>query len=414
MAPDMFNERSWPFTPPRIKAAIKFARESNTPRYVWRDDGGDAKHLHLIVGRRSAAFYYRAKKNGRVVEHRLGDAEGPASLSLDEARTKCNQRHYGADIKQTRKGKTVIVGVTTDEIWERYLDEVTAGTFSMRGAARPLKEKTRIGYESNYNCHIQPGYGSKDFGKFITDAPDLIRSITRTSKALNNQVLAVARALVKYARRRNIYDGHDPLRDDDESLRAYVPGREVNLTMAQIRKLRAAIENQPPYWSDLFSFLVLTSRRLSNATELKWDQVDFESGEILYPSTTMKTSKPSPVAMTKEVRAILKRRLKDVPKGSPYVWPQQKNPNKPVDNPYDHWAELRTQAGLPDLVIHGLRHLAVTIASKAKNVPSGSAGTMASHSDPQTTAKYQHFDSEAARPALEAVAKVWTSAKKKS
>ena len=115
--------------------------------------------------------------------------------------------------------------------------------------------------------------------------------------------------------------------------------------------------------------------------------------------------------MTKEVRVILKRRLKDVPKGCRYVWPQQKNPNKPVDNPYDHWDEVRTMANLPDLVIHGLRHLAVTIASKSKDVPSGSAGTMASHTDPQTTAKYQHFDSEAARPALEAVAKAWNSAK---
>ena len=412
MAPDKYDTRSWSFTPPRIKAAIKFARDSNTSRYVWRDEGGDAKHLHLIVGKRTAVFYYRAKKNGRVVEHRLGDAEGPASLSLDEARTKCNQRHYGADLTPTRKGKAVIVGVTTDEVWDRYLDEVTAGTFSMRGAARPLKEKTRIGYESNYLCHIQPKYGSKDFGRFITDAPDLLRSITRKSPALNNQVLAVARALVKYARRRNIYDGLDPLRDDDESLRAYVPGREVNLTMAQIRKLRAAIENQPEYWSDLFSFLVLSSRRLDNAMSLEWDRVDFESGEILYPSNTMKMNRPSPVAMTKEVRAILKRRLKACPKGTPYVWPQQTDPTKHVINPYDHWHEVRKQAKLPDLVIHGLRHLAVTIASKAKNVPSGSAGTMASHSDPQTTAKYQHFDSEAARPALEAVAKVWTSAKK--
>lgn len=410
---DIYTERSWPFTPTRVKDAIKFARDTDYPRWVWRDIEKSSPYLHLIVGRRSAAYYHRAKKDGRVQETRLGDAEGPASLTLDEARKRSNQLQYGAELPTNRKSKKLRAGITTDQVFDKYLEEVTAGSFTMRGPNRPLAEKTRVGYASNYHVHIQPTYGDRDFGLFVTDAPGIVRRITGDHPALSNQVLAISTALIQYARRRGLYKGTNTLRDDDESFRADVRGREVMLKADEVVRLRKAIESQPEYWQDLFTFVMLTGRRLGNARNLTWEQVDLKGGSIRYKSESMKVNLPSVIPITAPMEKVLRRRLKDVPSGSPFVWPQKRNPQKPVDNPYDAWHIVRTQAGLPTLVIHELRHLAITWASSAEGVPAAAVSKMAHHIDPQTTAKYQHLHGEAARPALEAVAARWENAKSK-
>ena len=407
-------ERSFDFTANRVARAIGAVRASGLPRHVIRNEGKDAPHLHLIVGRRKATYFFRGRREGRDLTVKLGDAEGPAALNLEEARRACNEIAYGRNLAEVRRSRGKLIGVKADEVWARFLAEAQAGSFSVRGRGRrPLAAKTLGGYQSNWRKHLQPRFGSKDLGHLLQLGPTAIRDLGSTSPSLANQVLATVVALVEYARRRNIYSGPNPFRGPDADLRRFVAPRKTRLTEAQIAALWEAIQQEPAYWRDLFLLLSLTASRFGNIAKLKWSQVDFDEGVILHPAEVMKAREAAADPVTPAVRAILERRLAAVAGASDYVWPQAKNPDKPVRNPHHRWAKLRQRAGLPSLVIHELKHLAITWADRAQ-IPSRTVQRFAKHRNAATTQRYSHLDGADTAAASEAVAQVWEAAAAKA
>jgi integrase len=401
---DSFYEAAaFAFTPARIKAAIAFARSSTKPRHAWRDDSKESSHLLLVVGRKSATFFHRARKSGKLKTTLLGPAEGPAKLTLHEARERCGAIQHGAALRPRRDSRSPRVGLSLDQVWAKYLREVTTGTFSMRKSTkkRPLAPKTIRGYRSNYEAHLSGRYGASDFGKFLAGIVETIREIASRSPALGNQVLAVATALVEYARRRGIYEGENPLRAETADVRSFVERREILLKDQQLRDLVASIEAEDEFWRDLFTLLLITANRLSNIAQLTWDQVDFEAGVIIHAGSTMKAKITEATKITPRVAEILKRRQQNS-SGSVFVFPNRRDPAKAVKNPHTAWDRIRERAGLPDVPIHGLKHIAVTLADREK-VPSRIVQAFAKHRHAQTTAVYSHLDAESSGIASNAV-----------
>lgn len=407
-----FEATGFPFTPQRIAQAIAFARGTSS-RWIWRDESPASPHLHLVVGARTATFYRRGRTAGKVLVQKIGPAEGPALVTLDRARRICNELQYGAPRTEAKASKRTRLGVTVGAAWDRYLSAVKAGTFSMRRRrAGPLSAKTLRGYASIFNVHLRP-HAAEDLAWLVANAREMVETIGtaqgkdgKSHGALGNQVLQVTKNLVEYARREKIYTGPNPLAQDVE--RFHVRTRETNLTQAQAAKVLAAIKTEPA-WADLFYFLALTGRRLRNGTDLRWDMVDLEGGWIYYPSSSMKNKKPAPVRLTKGVRKILGRRRDLVPEDAVFVWPSPKDPTKPVANPHHAWERIRTLAGLPKLVPHDLRHVAVSWALEG-GASVAAAGSMASHRDLGSTNRYAHVGGQTAVPALEAVERAWASA----
>ena len=407
------EKKSFVFTPARVVSAIRAARETGE-RHVWRDESKDGPHLQLVVGARTARFYYKGKRDGREKVTLLGSAEGPDAIPLGEARARSNGLHYGADLAQARprKGKVTRTGITPDMVWPELAREMEVGTFSMRRSkvARPYAEKTRVGYLSNYRAHIQPEYGGKDLGRLLADAESIVRGIE--SWSVSNQVLASLNILFEYARRRGHISAANPLRALDENPRRSGHRTEAQLTGQQVEKVREAISDLGDYWADLFLFLALSGRRVGNATNLRWDQVDLEGGLITYYSSGMKGRRASTLPMTKSIRALLKRRREQCPEGSPWVWPALKDPSQPIRDVYHQWGKVRQASGLPEIQPKWLRHLAVTWALRG-NVSAPIVQQMADHKHAQTTAGYTHLAGHDTRPALEAVEQVWTKPKSK-
>jgi integrase len=407
-----FEATGFPFTPQRIAQAIAFARGTSS-RWTWRDQSPSSPHLHLVVGARTATYYRRGRTAGKVLVQKIGPAEGPAAVTLERARRICNELQFGPPRAEAKTSKRTRLGVTVGAAWDRYLAAVKAGTFSMRRRrAGPLAAKTLRGYESIYNVHLRP-HADQDFAWLVANARDLVEKIGtsegkggKTHGALGNQVLQVTKNLVEFARRERVYEGPNPLAQDVE--RFHVRTREIQLTRAQAARILAAIKSEPA-WEDLFLFLALTGRRLRNATHLKWDQVDFDAGWVYYPSSSQKNKRPARVKLTKGVRQILARRRKLVPKDSPFVWPSPKDPTKPVANPHHAWDRIRELAGFPELVVHELRHVAVSWALEG-GAGVASTGSMASHRDLATTSRYAHLGGEAAAEALQAVERAWSEA----
>lgn len=404
------EERAWAFTPSRVAEAVNFARASTVSRWVWRDASGNSPHLHLIVGRRSAAYYHRSREQGKEKLVRLGDATGPAGLALGEARERCNRIKFGAELTTVRKSKGKKVGITTSEVWESFLVEAAKGSFSLRSRGkRPLAPKTLKGYASSYRVHLEPRFGEKDLGVLLANVVAHIRAIAQERPATGNQVLAAATILIEFAKRRSLYLGPNPLKAEDADLRSFVPDHELELTKKQIKKLVQEVEAQPEYWSSFFKMLVLTASRLNNISQLKWSQVDFESKVITYQASSMKARKKVGDPITDDIQALLEKRLAEVGDSSAYVWPQKEDPSKPLRSPHHRWFKIRKAAGLPQVRVHDLKHLSISWADKA-GVNARAVQAHGKHSDSRTTSKYSHLNPADQIPAVEAVAQVWREA----
>lgn len=413
-----YETKTFDFTPTKVAGAAKFAKE-HTGQWVWKDSAPGSR-LFLVAGKRTAAFYTRTKKDGIGKRIRLGEAEGPAALTLTEARERAGQVRFGAEMPAVRRSKGTRAGITTGAVWDRYIAEAKAGTFSLRRRGnRPLSKKTIRGYESNYNAHVRASYHDRDLGHLVLDAVELVRKVAGPDKdgvphpALGNQVMAVLVAVIEYARRRGLYTGANPFRGLEFSVRSHVDSHEIDLTEAQAAKVYAALETLEEYWRDLFLFLALTGRRVGNATNLAWDQVDLDAGRIVYKSSSMKARRPSVVPITPGLRAILARRKKTVADDTVFVWPAFSDPKKAIRNVHHQWKKVRDRAGVSALTPKGLRHVAVTWALRA-DVSQAVVGKMADHADARTTAHYAHLTGEDSRPALIVLEKAWAKAAKRS
>lgn len=414
------------FTPERVAKAAEFARQGGGRRF-WKDLNPQSGQLSLVAGPRGAAYYRRGRDGKRVVSVKLGDATGPVAISLGEARRRCLERQYGGEEKTARRSRgprRPAAGITVGQAWSGYIEAVRTGAFTMRRRRRePLREKTRKGYESHYQAHLSE-YADRDVAWLADHVREQVEVIGtkpaadgKPHPAIANQHLQIVRNLFEYLRRSGRWEGANPCSGDVEKF--VIDPRERRLTTDEAARLWAAMQTEPE-WRDLFLFLALTGRRLSNGQNLPWSRVDLPSagrgrkrpdpaGWIHYPSGAMKAKKADTVAITPEIAEILRRRQAAAEPGDKWVWPSFTDRSKPVRNVHHAWSRIRKLAQLPDLKIHELRHAAGTWASEG-GATDAQVGSMLSHRDPQSTARYSHHGGQTAVPALGMVGERWKQA----
>jgi integrase len=431
-----FEAPAFPFTPERIAKAAALARGGHGRR-MWRDDNQGSGNLTLIAGPRGAAFYCRGRIKGRKgpVSHKLGDASGPLSIGLAEARRRCLEEQYGGPElasrdrrRGARAGQRIgTVGITIGEAWDAYIDAVTTGAFSMRRRRRePLRAKTLKGYRSHYKANLSE-HAARDVAWLAEHIREQVERIGakpgedgKPHPAIANQHLQIVKNLFEYLAREGRWPHPNPCLGIEKFA---IDAREVSLTTADAARLYAAMQTEPE-WIDLFLFLALTGRRLGNGQMLRWDWIDLPAvekgrrrpaalGWIRYPTSSMKAKKSDAVQITGAVEEILRRRQAAALPGDEWVWPSFADRSKPVSNPHHAWERIRTLAKLPTLKIHELRHVAGTWASEG-GATGQQVGSMLSHRDPRSTARYSHHGGQTAAPALEIVAEKWEQAAKKA
>jgi integrase len=430
-----FEAPVFPFTPERIAKAAALARVDRGRR-LWRDANESSGNLTLIAGPRGAAFYCRGRIKGRTgpVSIKLGDATGPLAIGLAEARRRCLEVQFGGpelaarDRRGSRAGqRTATVGITIGQAWDRYIDAVTTGAFSMRRRRRePLRAKTLKGYRSHYKAHLSE-HATRDVSWLAEHIREQVERIGakpagdgKSHPAIANQHLQIVKNLFEYLTREGQWPHPNPCQGIEKFA---IDAREVSLTTADAARLYGAMQTEPE-WMDLFLFLALTGRRLGNGQMLRWEWIDLPpvekghrkptaAGWIRYPTSSMKAKRSDAVQITPDVEAILRRRQAAALPGDEWVWPSFTDRSKPVRNPHHAWERIRTLAKLPNLVIHELRHVAGTWASEG-GATGQQVGSMLSHRDPRSTARYSHHGGQTAAPALEIVAEKWEQAAKKA
>ncbi|WP_246561540.1 site-specific integrase [Streptomyces roseirectus] len=183
--------------------------------------------------------------------------------------------------------------------------------------------------------------------------------------------------------------------------------------------------------ADLFEFLIGTGLRKGEALGLHWDDVHLPEG-VLYVRctlsaidnnrlviTTPKTrSSRAWVAISPRVATALHRQAQRSPRtrgdpGDPFTGLVFSRPDGRPLSPHhvlDRLHQLSDEAGVPQVTVHDLRHLAATITISA-GVPLTVVSKTLRHSTLSTTANvYSHLTRQAAREAVDTIDRTLTTA----
>ena len=118
------------------------------------------------------------------------------------------------------------------------------------------------------------------------------------------------------------------------------------LELHEIQKLIMATKS--PRMRLLLQLLPQTGLRLNEALNLKVADIDFERGWIRVRASTTKNSRPREIPLIPELRDAIKNYLKNRKVDSPYLFPNEKHPDKPMREKYvyDNFHSLLKRLGL--------------------------------------------------------------------
>ena len=181
-----------------------------------------------------------------------------------------------------------------------------------------------------------------------------------------------------------------------------VEKHERFLTREELYRLGEALRPAPAmrlastHAAAAIRLLVLTGCRRNEILCLRWDDLNFDTGQMRLPDTKTGTRM---APLTPAVARVLNG-LSRTP-NNPWVFPGRKKGTRLV-NLNDSWDRVRKHAQLDDVRLHDLRH---TFASRALALGEGlpMIGDLLGHRMVTTTARYAHLARDSVR---EATAKV--------
>jgi integrase len=105
---------------------------------------------------------------------------------------------------------------------------------------------------------------------------------------------------------------------------------------------------------DLLTFLLLTGCRLSEATELQWQNVNLDDADPWWHLPDPKNRQPYWVPLATQALEMLKVRRLEVPQNVPWVFPSSRSKSGHMEDPRDIWPEISKLAEEP-ITAHDLR-----------------------------------------------------------
>lgn len=181
--------------------------------------------------------------------------------------------------------------------------------------------------------------------------------------------------------------------------------RDRYLSPAEIGRLAEALsaaENQRA--AGIIRMCMLTGARLGEVRTARFEHFDLDHGAWIKPAANTKQRRVHRVPISAETAALVRLRLAAVPDGCGWLFPGDvADKDQPVQEIRRFWSAIQTEAELPGVRIHDLRH---TFASL---LVSGGAslemiGKLLGHSQARTTQRYAHMMDSPLRAGVDAVA----------
>jgi integrase len=400
-----------------------------TKRLVNRLKPSDAEYFAWdgkLVG-----FGLRVQPTGArtyVVKYRPGSGRGAptkrvtlgrvGTLTPDEARTLARKTlaavAHGSDPAALRAVERR--ASTLRELTEIFLAEHV-------NAKR--KPTTATHYRSLLEKIVLPELGSRKAEQVTTSDLARLHAKMRDRPYQGNRMLEVVGSLYSFAGKRKILPlGFNPARGIEHYPEKR---RERFLTADELARLGDAVREAEtvglPYEIDgtkptakhapkeahrrtkigahaaaAIRLLIFTGARLREILHLKWEHVDFERGLLLLPDS--KTGKKAIVLNAPSLAILV-----NLPRIGAYVIAGQAigtDGDKPRSDLNRPWRAIVKRAGLTKLRIHDLRHTHASVgAGLGLGLPI--IGKLLGHTQPSTTARYAHLDSDPLRRASERI-----------
>ena len=182
--------------------------------------------------------------------------------------------------------------------------------------------------------------------------------------------------------------------------------RERFLTPEEIGRLAKALDAaKDQRAAGIIRLCMLTGARSGEVRQARFEQFNLDLGSWSKPAATTKQRRIHRIPISGDVAAIVRQRALLVPRGNPWLFPGD-TPGQPVKEIRRFWIGIQTEAKLPDVRIHDLRH---TFASL---LVSGGAslemiGKLLGHTQMQTTQRYAHLMDSPLRDGVNAVASIF-------
>jgi integrase len=392
-----------------------------TGRYTLWDT--ELKGFALRVaesGTKTFVLRYRPRGSGRAGSRRFMVLGRHGVITPDQARA---------------QARTILGVVATgrDPAKERTLANSTmpiaelVELFITEHVKPKRKARTAAGYEAILNSYLAPKYGKRAADQISAAEIAQVHLSLRDRPYQANRLVAVIASMYGFAAHRGIVPrGLNPARGIE---RFRESARERFLGIEELNRLgetlRAAEADGLP-WPEIdepkskhlvrkesrrtiFSpevvlairLLMFTGARLREILTLEWSDFDFERGLINLRDS--KTGRKT-IVMSAATIAL----LKDRERRSAFVIPgadigrSRSDLKKP-------WRAIQRHAGLDGVRIHDLRHTFASIGAGASlGLPI--VGKLLGHSQPATTARYAHLDTDPLRRASNTIGDHLTAA----
>ena len=390
---------SFAFTENRIESAIKLMQSPKAPaRKLWRDENGDG--LFLRASAVGGVYYWRARRQGKLLDKRLGDA---TRMKLSAARNAARLM-AGGDMKQAKPVRVHTGGPRVADVWAEYLQASRDGTFY--AGRKPPRESTIHSYEENYNSHIAKQYGNKSLAQLAKAVPAIHRKLTDRA-ATQKRLMQVLHNLFLFARKQKYWDGPDPTVDPDtgKTIKCQpVKSRSRVLQTNELDRMLKAAAKEPFPWNNYWPLLFLTDVRKSELCSMKWDDLDLRHKPPTWKIPVTKNDDPKTLALSATAAAMLKE-LQPNSKQSDFVFPMKEDPTRCISDVYHAWNRIKDNARLKDVRIHDIRRTAATFALRSgMSLPAVQrAGGWRSINSVSVYARAELSDAQQAASAVESV-----------
>jgi integrase len=257
--------------------------------------------------------------------------------------------------------------------------------------------------EGIIRLHLLPKFGRHRLAEIDAEtiqAWHRQKSASGLSPAYCNAMVGVLRRIFNLAKRWGI-PGAEVNPTANVALLEVHNIKEVYLTAEQTERLITAVNNSSnTQLRYIVPLLLLTGARKRELLDAKWEDLDLDRRAWLVPMT--KSGKPRKVPLSKMAIEV----FETVPRfpDCPYVVP---NPStlQPFKSIWGSWTSARTQAGLPELRLHDLRHsFASALVNAGRSIYE--VQKLLGHAKVTTTERYAHLANQTLLDAADAAAQV--------
>lgn len=279
-------------------------------------------------------------------------------------------------------------GITIDSIWDMYHNSTEARKVAKADISR-------------YNLYIGPKFGNRIPTSLSTSEIDAYRSFlleAGKNPQTVKHIFGLLRRLIRFGVQRVICPPLDPGKLHFEMPNVDNQKTEM-LTDEELQRFLKALDEEPNQdAAALIRLALVTGMRKGALLGLRWDDCDFEHGQIRLRGESAKKGKTEYIPMTPAARMVLES-IQD--KSSDYVFPGknggQRKEFRRIAN------RVKQKAGLPEdfRPLHGLRHNFASRLASSGQVELYTLQKLLTHSSPQMTQRYAHLRDETLRKAAE-------------